>query len=312
MARKKSWYDPTVAARPDVVRVVRTNGPLLYGSARRRRLRTAPGLLECFTYPLTDGPGVGLIVFLSPILLLMSLPVFDVVALLEPLSRGSWALGLLALPVFLPLILSFSMVFGYALLFLGQMFVASALGEPDHPRWPDWDSHQIAEGLTRWAWAAVFGLLVGGLPVFLYWMVCGDIDWFDRIVFADLVILAVGYTLMALAAALLHDSLAQAHPVTVVGAIFGIGWDFVFPCVSGGLALMLLAALAYSIFGVIPSLKVAVLTLGGFWAFFLYASMVVLRIVGLTYHAHADELAWFQGRPKWGTPSRFGKIYNNS
>ena len=306
--KRRSWNVGEVG-RADAVRVVSQAGTL--GPSRRRRPKAAPGLGECLAYPVTDGPGVGLLVFLPPVLFFLSLPVFDVIAMVDPLGRGNWALGLLALPIFLPLLVSFALVFGYALLFLGQMFVASALGEPEHPRWPEWDSHQISEGLGRWVWAGVFGLALGGLPALAYWIFCGDLDWFDRVVFADLVIAGVGYALMALAASLLHDSLLAANPFTVVPSIARVGWDYVMPCVAGGVAVALAAAAAWGVFH-LPSMRLSVLALWAFWVFFFYETMVVLRMVGLTYHAHADDLGWFRDRPRWGTPSRFGRIYSNS
>jgi hypothetical protein len=263
-------------------------------------------------YPWIDGPGVGLMLFLPPVLLFLTLPIFDMIAILEPLSRGDWALGLLALPIFLPLVLTFSLVFGYSLLVFGQMFVASALGEPDHPSWPEWDPQEISEGLGRWIWAAVFGVVLGGFPTVAYWIYCGDIDWFDRTIFAELVMLGAGYTLMALAASLLHDNLLAANPFTVLSAIGQVGWDYVLPSLVGGMAVLVAAGALWSVLFLIPSLKLAVLGLWGFWVLVLYESMVVLRMVGLTYHAHAEELVWFQVRPKWGTPARFGRLYSNS
>ncbi|GAC1463073.1 MAG: hypothetical protein NVSMB9_00070 [Isosphaeraceae bacterium] len=305
--RRKSWYD---ASAVESVRVV-SQGET-WGASRRRHARQAPGLRECLTYPLSDGPGVGLLLFLPLVLLFLSLPIFDVIAMLEPLARGDWALGLLALPIFLPLLFTLALVLGYGLLFFGHMFVASALGEPDHPRWPEWDPPEISQGLVRWVWAALFGLVLGGFPVVVYWINCGDIDWFDRMIFADMVIVGSGYALMTLAASLLHDSLGAANPITVLSAIVQTGWDFVMPTLSGGVALMIGAGALWGVLFRIPSLKLAVLGLWGFWVFVLYGVMVVLRMVGLTYHAHAQDLVWFTGRPRWGMPSRFGKIYSNS
>ncbi|MCA1684645.1 MAG: hypothetical protein LC745_01415, partial [Planctomycetia bacterium] len=123
---RRSWYDSTAAG--SVRLVSKSDAVVGVGPSRRRHPRVAPGLGECLLYPITDGPGVGLLVFMPPVLLFLSLPVFDVIAMLEPLSRGDWAIGLLALPIFLPLIVTFALVLGYGLLFLGQMFVASALG----------------------------------------------------------------------------------------------------------------------------------------------------------------------------------------
>lgn len=306
MARK-SWYDASAA---DSVRVV-SDGGMTWGAMRRRHPRVAPGLLECLAYPVTDGPGIGLLIFLPPVLLFLSLPIFDVVSIVDT-SRVNWALGLLVLPVFLPLMTVFALVFGYGLLFFGHMLVASALGEPDHPRWPEWDRHEIAEGLGRWIWAAVFGIVLAGVPVVAYWKVCGDIDWFDRVIFFDLIVLGAGYAVVALAASLLHDSLAAANPFTVLAAIVQIGFDFVMPCLAAGLSLVIAAAALYGVLFRMPSIMVAVAGLWGFWVLVLYEVMVVIRMAGLTYHAHAEELVWFRGRPKWGTPGRFGRIYSNS
>ncbi|MCA1686195.1 MAG: hypothetical protein LC745_09500, partial [Planctomycetia bacterium] len=200
----------------------------------------------------------------------------------------------------------------YALVFFGQMFVASALGEPDHPRWPDWDPYEIVQGVGRWLWAGVFGLALGGFPVVVYWLYCGDIDWFDRVVIFDLVVVGAGYALMALSASLLHDTVAAANPVTVISAVAQVGWDYVMPSLAGGIAFLLTAgSLSAVLFG-ISSMRWAVLALWGFWILALYLAMVVLRVAGLTYHAHSREIAWFSGRPRWGTPGRFGKIYSNS
>jgi hypothetical protein len=267
---------------------------------------------SCLAYPLSDGPGVGLLVIFPPCLWLLSLPVFDVIALVDPFEKGNWALGLLVLPVFLPLLFSFSMTFGYVLLILGQMLVASALGEDDHPRWPEWHPHEISEGLVRWLWAGLFGLALGGFPLVVYWVHCGPVDRFDRVVCAELVILGVGYAQMALAASLLHDSLIAANPYTVLRAIVRIGWDYVQPCLVSGVALLLVAGASWAVLFEMSSFRLAALGLWAFWVFGLYAAMVALRMLGLTYHQHSHELLWFLDRPRWGTPGRVGRIYPNS
>ena len=299
MARK-SWYDPTLT---DSVRVVK-EAPS-YSSIRRRHPRVAPGLFECLIYPLSDGPGVAMLIFMPLVLTFVTLPIFDIIAILQPL-------GLLALPILLPLIAVFSLVFGYALLFFGHMFVASALGEPDHPGWPEWDPPAITEGLGRWVWASIFGLALGGFPIVVYWQYCGDIDGFDLSIFGELAVLGVGYGMMALAASLLHDNIAMANPFTVLSAIVQTGWDYVQPCIVGGTAFLLATGSIYVVLFQIPDIKLAVAGLWAFWVFALYEFMVVLRMVGLTYHAHGEEIQWFHGRPKWGIPARFGRLYTNS
>ena len=155
------------------------------------------------------------------------------------MTKGDWALGLLIVPVMLPMLFSFAMTFGYALLFLGHVLVASSLGENDHPRWPEWHPSDIAEGVGRWFWAGLFGIALGGGPLVLYWMYRGDMGLLDWVVLIGLIMLGVGYAQMALAASLLHDNLIAANPVTVMLAIGRIGWDYLQPCLVAALALVM-------------------------------------------------------------------------
>ncbi len=302
---RKSWYNASAARSVHVVAK-----PAGLGPSRRLHPRTRPRLGECLLYPLVDGPGVAILVVVPPVLFFQSLPIFDVISIIDPFNRGNWAIGLLVLPILVPMLFSFAMVFGYVLVYFGHLFVASAMGEPDHPRWPEWDAQLISEGLGRWIWAGVFGLAIGGLPVIVYWLYCGDIDWFDRVIIFDLIVIGASYALMSLAASLLHESLVAANPVTVVAAISRVGWDFLMPSVLGGISLLLAAGAIWCVAFLIPVFKLAILGLWGFWVLSLYETMVLLRMLGLTYHAHSQNLVWFSTRPRWAS-SRFGKIYAN-
>jgi hypothetical protein len=313
VSRHRSWFDATAADAVRLVPAERSGGGGSGISIRRRRRPGGLAFLgSCLAYPLIDGPGLGLLVLFPPFLWLLSLPIFDVIAMIDPFRKGDWALGLLVLPVFLPVLFSFAMTLGYVLLFLGQVLVASALGEDDHPRWPEWRPDEITEGLARWLWAGIFGLALGGFPVVLYWVHCGPIDWFDRVVFAELVIVGAGYAEMALAAALLHDTLIAANPYTIVRAIVRVGWDYVQPCLVAGTALLLVAGTFWAVLFEMPSFRVAAAALWGFWVLSFYVAMVALRLLGLTYNAHAHELLWFYGRPRWAGSLRIGRIYSNS
>ena len=307
---RKSWKNSGDA---DLIRVVRGGRGNFDGfSARRRHPKVAPGLLECLKYPLIDGPGLAMLVFWPPLLFFLTLPIFDVVAILKPATRSNWAIGLLALPIFLPLLIVFALTFGYALLFFGQMLVTSALGENDHPTWPEWDSHLISEGLTRYLWAAIFGVALGGFPAMVYWKYCGDVDWFDALVFFDLAAVGVAYGLMTLLSALLHDSLIAANPVRVIASMFEVGWDFIMPSTVASVGIGVSAAVIGLMVHYIPSLKISFLCLWLDWVFTLYVGMVAVRMAGLVYHAHSNELLWFRDRPKWGLPKRYGRIYGNN
>jgi hypothetical protein len=310
MARLKRWYDPEAE---DAIRVIsRADREASWSVWKWHHPRVSPGLGECLFYPLQDGPGLGLLVFLPPMLWVLSLPVFDVIAVLQPMTKADWALGLLIVPVMVPMLFSFAMTFGYALLFLGHMLVASALGENDHPRWPEWHPSDITEGIIRWSWAGLFGAVLGGGPLVIYWMHCGDIDWLDWVVFIDLSLLAIGYAQMALAAALLHDNLLAANPVTVLLAVFRIGWDYLRPCLVAAIALVLAVLAGWSLLYHMPTMWMEGLAIWAFWVFVFYEAMVVVRMMGLTYHAHALDLHWFRRRPRWASSKRDGRIYANS
>jgi hypothetical protein len=304
------WYDPTLDDE-DVKCLTEARWSQRL-AIRVTRKRSAPVRLgECLRYPLIDGAGVGLLVFLPPALWVLSLPVFDVIAVLEPFTKGNWALGLLVAPIFLPLLFSFSSTLGYVLLFMGQIIVTSALGDDDQPPWPEWDTHEISQGLTRWIWAAIFGVAVGGFPVVLYWKYCGTIDWFDWVVFAELVIVGTGYATLTLAAALLHDSLLAANPITVLVAALRMGWDVIQPCLVAGIALMLAVAAFLGIVFRMPLFEYAAVGLWVFWIFVLYEGMVVSRMIGLTYFRHANDVVWFRYLPRWGLSKR-QRLYSNS
>ena len=306
---RRTWH---LTGDLDDVRVVSSTDRYRVLSTRYLRDRSPVRLSECLLYPFKDGPGVGLLVFFPPALWLLTLPIFDVIAVLQPFTKGDWALGLLVLPVFGPLLFSFVMTLGYVLLVLGQMLVASAMGDGDHPRWPEWHPNQIAEGIGRWLWASLFGAVLAGFPIIAYWVRCGDLDWFDRVVITELVVVAAGYAQMALAAALLHDNIIAANPITVISAVVRIGWRYLQPSLVAGIALIMIFGAFSAVLSEVSSLKVAFAALWIFWVFTLYTGMVVMRMIGLTYYLHANQLGWFRRLPRWGLPTRVGKIYSNS
>jgi len=310
MAKPKRWYNPQADL---AVRVVpRSDRDESFCALRWRHPRVAPSLIECLIYPLADGPGLALLVFFPPILWTLSLPIFDIIAVLQPLTKSDWALGLMVVPVMVPVVFSFSMTFGYALLFLGHVLVSSALGENDHPGWPEWHPADIAEGICRWLWAALFGAAIGGGPIALYWLHRGDVRWFNWIVIAMLTMLGAGYAQMALAASLLHENIIAANPVTVGAGFLRIGWGYLRPCLMASLALALAVLGVWGLLYRMPRMWMEAVALWAYWVLVLYLAMVALRMMGLTYHAHAVDLSWFRRRPRWASSRHDGQIYANS
>ena len=310
MSQPRRWYD---AEGSEGLRVVRRSSlDDAYSLERWRHPRVAPTLTECLLYPLSDGPGLGLMVLFPPILWVLSLPVYDFIAVLEPLTKSDWALGLMVVPIFVPMLVSFVMVVGYLFLFLGHVLVASAMGENDHPRWPEWTPDDVAEGIGRWIWALVNGIAVAGPPSYLYWSRYGGVDWTTGLVLGALLILGSGYTQMALAVSLMHDTILAANPVTILVAIRRLGWSYLLPTIVATTATVAVGLGVYGLLYHVPRMWIEAGALWSFWTLSLYGGMVVLRMMGLTYHAHAMELFWFRRRPKWATGARAGRIYANS
>ena len=310
MSSQKHWYDADDA---DEIRVIpRAHREFSYVSVRWRHPRVMPGIGECLLYPLSDGPGLGLLVLFPPVLWIFSLPVFDLIAIMQPLTKGQWALGLLVLPIFLPLLFGFAMIFGYILLFFGHVLVASAVGENDHPRWPEWHPSEISEGIGRWAWAVLFGAAMIVLPAFGCWKYFGKANWLSGIVMGSLFLVGTGIAQMALAAALVHETIVAANPFTVGVAIIRIGWRYAIPSVVGSVALASVVLGIYGLLFRLPKMWMEAVSLWGFWVLLLYLGMVVMRMLGLTYHAHAVDLVWFRRRPRWASTRLDTQIYANS
>ncbi len=313
MAKAKRWYNPEASS---TLHLVGPPDPDLYetmSSARWKHPRVMPGVLESLVYPLADGPGLGLLVFLPPVLWMLTLPIFDLIAVMSPLDKGDWRLGLLVVPVMTPMMFSLAMTLGYALLYLGHVLVSSSFGDNDHPRWPEWHPSDIAEGVGRWFWAGLFGLAIGGAPVALYLVRRRPpFELMDWLVIAELGVIGGGYAVTALAAALLHENIIAANPITVIAAIARIGWGFLKPSIAAGVAAATFGMGIWVLLYDMPSMRMEALGLWIFWVVVLYQAMVVMRMMGLTYHAHALELHWFRRRPRWVGSNRPGRLYLNS
>ncbi len=294
--------EPEPAASPRATREtfigVRARKPKSRAETRRRSdgLVVPPDhaetrLVVSLGYPLWNSSGLAVLIFLPPLLLFATAPLFAIV----PMIASGTAFAVIGIVFMVPQFLLLAAVFGYVLLFLGRVLTTSAAGETTQPRSPGRDLSEIARGLSRWSWAIVVGGLVGGLPPLLYWFWCGDVDWLDRIVLVDLIVPGMAYAQMALLAALIHESPLAANPITVTAAILRLGWSYLSPCLFTGSCLLILAGLFHAVLQITSELG-QVVAAWGFWVAALYAAMVVLRRLGLFCFRHAVILDWFPDR----------------
>jgi hypothetical protein len=106
--------------------------------------------------------------------------------------------------------------------------------------------------------------------VALYWGYSREINWLHGVVFVDLIVVGTAFGQMALAAALLHDTIIAANPFTVLIAILRVGWAYVIPCLVASVALVLGGLGVYGLLFRMPRMWMEAVALWAFWVFVLY------------------------------------------
>jgi len=253
-------------------------------------------LKESLLYPLWGETGVAFLCLIPPALWISTLPALTV---FMGWASGSVSTQIVGSVWLLPAAFILLPIVSFAMLYLGKVIASSAMGEIYHPRWPDWEPSSLLAGLGRWFWALLIGGVLGGFPAVAYWIQCGDIDLFDAVILVELAGVGAIYGQVALLASILYDDPLGAHPITVLRAIWRLGWAWAPPT-------LLTASFAASAVWILTELiriQNPLLSAFAYWAYWVgvcYGSLVVLRILGLFYHRHAKALEWFRERPKWG------------
>lgn len=243
-------------------------------------------------YPVWDAGGIALLAFMAPVLAFLTTLERHVAPLIffeNFLAGAAMALGLgTALLLLLAL--------GLTCQHLGGFLAASAQGEPHHPNWPAFEAFEVLRALGRWLVAAAGGLVLGGGLGILDALGLDEAPGFwARLGAGALLSLGTLYGLMALLAITLFEDVRAANPPTVLRAAVLAG--------PGYLAACLLASVGLSVGAVAASYLVAVdnplAQLAGFWLLWaaaLYGALVVLRVLGLSYHRRAAAIGWFRSR----------------
>lgn len=250
---------------------------------------------KSLAYPLWSWSSIAILLYLPPALTLTSGPLPFLTGVFfggTPFSIGGF---LLLAPGFLMGIC----IWGYTLVYLGNVLVSSATGEVLPPRTPHFGEEDVLRVLSRWFWGCVIGIGLGAVPALAYWIYCGEVDLADRLMFINLMAIGAAYAQMALVAVLIHDDPLAANPVTVVRAIVKVGWDYAGMCFLSG-AFLVSVGFQLTLIAQIKEWWEYIPAFWFFWANFLYGAMVVLRRLGLFCRRHKDDLGWFPERPTWG------------
>jgi hypothetical protein len=121
---------------------------------------------------------------------------------------------------------------------------SAAAGEAPHGGWPAFDVKLWLRGSGRFLAALLAGPVELAVLGFYFWTECGDLTALDRIILAELVVLAVGCGLFALAATVWGDRSADFNPLRGVELAQRLGRRGVLLVGFAALALLVLGSLA--------------------------------------------------------------------
>jgi hypothetical protein len=235
-------------------------------------------------------------------LLLLVVPEYCLGIYLDAGDMGVPTMGLLIMLISaMPSLLLAPLVVIYLLQYLGRVLVTGALGEAAPPRLPDRNLDGLLSGLSPWLIWFMLGLLVGFLPLIVFISLKGNV--FHSYPFTSAILLTIGfpYAIMALMMSFLHDHPFAANPPAVAWNLIRHGASLLITCIQ--VAVLLAASgIAFSLaFQIRDSAYLLYFVIA--WAciaFLLWAQIVIMRILGLHYFRHKDQLRWNQSHPRWG------------
>ncbi|HEU5116151.1 MAG TPA: hypothetical protein VFT74_05685 [Isosphaeraceae bacterium] len=250
-------------------------------------------------YPLWDGYGLAWLIFLPPVMMVASLVVFGLIPIV--LQGGVMALfGPIAFAT-----LGAFVIFGaYTLLVLQGALLASAQGQVHHPGWPDFELGSLVMALVRWGVALGLGV---GPSLYAALQYLGEVPETgpDPLrLMGSVAIASTGaiYSMMALLAIGLFDSLMAASPLMVLPALFRLNVAYLAPVVF---CFALAEIVTFSVRALYraPGLGILVLATWLVWVGGLYGAIVLMRLLGRAYHQKARQIGWFPDvRPRREPP----------
>jgi hypothetical protein len=195
------------------------------------------------------------------------------------LEVGVVTVGLAALLSLLP-ILS-----GYVCFFLNCVLAARLAGEARHAGWPVYNLEFNLRSLLSWllSFACVPAPL--GVIGFYYWLNCGDLQWVDWIILAEMGIVASGYWLLAVLAVCRSGCVRDANPWRVAQITHRLGWRSLIVVMVAGLLFLSHGLLAFYTASMLSNhLALGLLLAAGCWLGWLYWATFMFRLVGVWYY----------------------------
>jgi hypothetical protein len=254
---------------------------------RRRPWHLETHWFQCLLYPFLAWR---LLIGLAGALALATVWLVQLTPELQPPELdGTLIVTLLMWPVRLMIPLA---LLAYGCAFLQCVLNAAVAGDPPHVYWPGRYVHIALLYVGRWAYCFLAGPMVPAAAALLYWLNCGDMDFLDVVILAELGVLTVGYLLFALLVAARTDRALDATPRRVGSLMRRLGYRSAVAIVvasllaywHGRLLLGGMAAAHGNAFGGWLLLTVA-------WLSALASATFLFRIVGLWCYRCAGKAA---------------------
>ncbi len=266
--------------------------------------KTEASWLASILYPLRSADSLAVIASLTAILWLFTIlvPEYCLGLMGDADQMGTPTIGkLIALISILPVAFLLPFAVFYWIQYLGRVVVASAMGETIPPRTPDRNFDGFFSGLGPWFAWLFLGLGVGLLPALLCRQLLSSENPVTHLLALGFAGLGLPYILAALLMTFVHDDSLAAKPASVLVALFQLGSSFLFLCAFAAV----LVAAAAGIFALVFQLrqnyfKTYIFACVQCWAFSVWITIVVMRILGNHYHPRRKALGWNLDRPRWG------------
>jgi hypothetical protein len=184
------------------------------------------------------------------------------------------------------------LMLGYTAGFLDIVLTSAAEGQYGEVRWPGRDFRLVATAALKWVVCFLAGPIIFAAAAFAFWLYGEEPRFIDRVILGELVVLAFGGWLLALASVADAGSLWAALPENVVELVLRLGWRAVLPLAVAPLLLFFHARLGLKgIESLHRDEAGGAVLLAGAWIGLLFFGTFLLRLLGVWCHSTRQATA---------------------
>jgi hypothetical protein len=199
-------------------------------------------------------------------------------------SPAEWAavLGMMVLP--------WLVLVGFVCGFLDCVLASGAAGESGTIRWPGRDVGLVLRSLVVWTVCFLAGPAELAALAYLYWLRGGDLDLLDKVVLAEMGLVAFAYWFFAVASVNQRERLLDANPLDVARLVDDLGYRaWALAPAAAGLGVVHLLGILQALRSLAESPVAGFVGLLAAWISALYWATFSMRLLGVwTYWSRAE------------------------